>query len=231
MDGLWDWQPFSLFWVNSGFTCLKDMNADHLNSLALFGSFVVFSMGRKAKDGEPQVIANLWEGVLMYTGLRDGDPLSDWSSFGWIVPFSFCKNTLNTTNSHQAICKHFVLATTCLQVENLPVLTAFVYESVTGQRSRWFQKKTFKARVCQWFGVLWPQIYVKNKQITIESELTKNSGISIWSPRHRFCSQIAAHERKPPTKSATVPFYTQKSRANLTINYFDFSFWAWKPTE
>ena len=94
MDGLWDWQPFSLFWVNSGFTCLKDMNADHLNSLALFGSFVVFSMGRKAKDGEPQVIANLWEGVLMYTGLRDGDPLSDWSSFGWIVPFSFCKKHL-----------------------------------------------------------------------------------------------------------------------------------------
>ena len=22
-----------------------------------------------------------------------------------------------------------------------------------------------------------------------------------------------------------------KSRANLTKNYFDFSFWAWKPTE
>ena len=125
MDGLWDWQPFSLFWVNSGFTCLKDMNADHLNSLALFGSFVVFSMGRKAKDGEPQVIANLWEGVLMYTGLRDGDPLSDWSSFGWIVPFSFCKNTLNTTNSHQAICKHFVLATTCLQVEKPSSLDRF----------------------------------------------------------------------------------------------------------
>ena len=41
------------------------MNADHLKSLALFGGFVVFSMGRKAKDGEPQVIANLWEGVLM----------------------------------------------------------------------------------------------------------------------------------------------------------------------
>jgi len=34
-------------------------------------------MGRKAKDGEPQVIANLWAGVLMYKGLRDGDPLSD----------------------------------------------------------------------------------------------------------------------------------------------------------
>jgi hypothetical protein len=41
------------------------MNADHLNSRAMFGSCVVFSMGRKAKDGEPQVIANLWAGVLM----------------------------------------------------------------------------------------------------------------------------------------------------------------------
>ena len=165
MDGLWDWQPFSFFGVNSGFTCLKDMNADHLKSLALFGSFVVFfNGGEKAKDGEPQVIANLWEGVLMYKGLRDGDPLSDWSSLGWIVPFSFCKNNLNTTNPHQAICKHFVLATTFLQVENLPVLTVFVYESVTGQRSRWFQKKNLQTRFCQWFGVLWPQIYVKNKQ-------------------------------------------------------------------
>jgi hypothetical protein len=49
---------------------------------------------------------------------------------------------------------HFVLATTFLQVKNLPVLTVFVYESVTGQRSSWFQKMPFKARVCQWFGVL-----------------------------------------------------------------------------
>ena len=46
--------------------------------------------------------------------------------------------------------------------------------------------------------------FIFKKQITIESKLTKNSGISIWSPRHRFCSQIAAHETKPPTKSASV---------------------------
>ena len=49
MDGLWDWQPFSLFWVYSGFTCLKDMNADHLKSFALFGGFVGFFNGEKGQ--------------------------------------------------------------------------------------------------------------------------------------------------------------------------------------
>ena len=49
MDGLWDWQPFSLFWVDSGFTCLKDMNADHLKSFALFGGFVGFFNGEKGQ--------------------------------------------------------------------------------------------------------------------------------------------------------------------------------------
>ena len=48
------------------------MNADHLKSLALFGGFVGFSMGRKAKDGEPQVIVNLCVGFLIS---RAGGPL------------------------------------------------------------------------------------------------------------------------------------------------------------
>ena len=131
-------------------------------------------MGRKAKDGEPQVIANLWEGVLMYKGLSDGDPLSDWSSLGWIVPFSFCKNNLNTTNPHQAICKHFVLATTFLQVENLPVLTVFVYESVTGQRSRWFQKKPTKPGFANDLGFSGPKFMLKisnNHRVRADQEL------------------------------------------------------------
>ena len=161
MDGLWDWQPFSLFWVNSGFTCLKDMNADHLDSLALFGSFVVFSMGRKAKDGEPQVIANLWEGVLMYTGLRDGDPLSDWSSFGWIVPFSFCKNTLNTTNSHQAICKHFVLATTCLQVETFQSWPLLFMNLLLANVQDDFKKKHSKPGFANDLGFSGPKFMLK----------------------------------------------------------------------
>ena len=48
------------------------ITSSHLHCLVVS---LVFSMGRKAKDGEPQVIANLWAGVLK--GLRDGDPLSD----------------------------------------------------------------------------------------------------------------------------------------------------------
>ena len=54
MDGLWDWQPFSLYWVNSGFICLKDMNADHLNSLVLFGSFVIFQWGEEPRMESPR---------------------------------------------------------------------------------------------------------------------------------------------------------------------------------
>ena len=55
MDGLWDWQPFSLFWVYSGFTCLKDMNADHLKSFALFGGFVgFFQWGERPRMESPR---------------------------------------------------------------------------------------------------------------------------------------------------------------------------------
>ena len=66
----------------------------------------------------------------------------------------FAKTTWIQPILTKQVFKHFVLATTFLQVKNLPVLTAFVYECVTGQRSSWFQKMPFKARVCQWFGVL-----------------------------------------------------------------------------
>ena len=163
MGGLWDWQPFSLFWVNSGFTCLKDMTADHLKSLVLFGGFVGFFNWEKGQGMESPRWLQIFGQVFWCKkvwGMED--PLSDWSSLGWIAPFSFCKNKLNTTQQvlTKQFFKHFVLATTFLQVKNLPVLTAFVYECVTGQRSSWFQKKKkkkkwpFKARVCQWFGVL-----------------------------------------------------------------------------
>ena len=50
------------------------ITSSHLHCLVVS---LVFSIGRKAKDGEPQVIANPWAGVLMEKGLRDGDPLSD----------------------------------------------------------------------------------------------------------------------------------------------------------
>ena len=43
----------SLFWVYSGFTCLKDMNADHLKSFALFGGFVGFFNGEKGQGWRP----------------------------------------------------------------------------------------------------------------------------------------------------------------------------------
>ena len=33
------------------------------------------------------------------------------------------------------------------------------------------------------------------------------------------------------SRAGGQPFYAQKALANLTKNYFDFSFWAWKPTE
>ena len=204
MDGLWDWQPFSLFWVNSGFTCLKDMNVDHLNSLALFGSFVIFQWGERPRMESPRWLQIFGQAFWCKKLWGMETPLVIDQVLAGLLRLVFAKTTRIQPILTKQVFKHFVLATTFLQVKNLPVLTVFVYESVTGQRSSWFQKMPFKARVCQWFGVLWPQIYVKNKQITIESKLTKNSGISIWSPRHRFCSQIAAQETKPPTQSASV---------------------------
>ena len=66
-----------------------------------------------------------------------------------------------------------------------------------------FKKCPSKPGFANDLGFSSPKVILK-KQTTIESKLTKNSGISIWSPRHRFCSQIAAHETKPPTKAASV---------------------------
>ena len=161
MGGLWDWQPFCLFWVNSGFTCLKDMNADHLKSLTLFGRFVVFSMGRKAKDVEPQVIANLWAGVLMYKGLRDGDPLSDWSSLGWIVPFSFCKNNLNTTNPHQAILQTFCACHYFLTSEKPSSLDSFCLWICYWPTFKMISKKPSKPGFANDLGFSGPKFMLK----------------------------------------------------------------------
>ena len=104
---------------------------------------------------------NLWEGVLMYTGLRDGDPLSDWSSFGRIVPFSFCKNTLNTTNSHQAICKHFVLATTCLQVETFQSWPLLFMNLLLANVQDDFKKKHSKPGFANDLGFSGPKFMLK----------------------------------------------------------------------
>ena len=108
----------------------------------------------------------------------------------------FAKTTWIQPILTKQVFKHFVLATTFLQVKNLPVLTVFVYD---------ISKNALQS---QGLPIIWgslaPNLFFKKTNVTIESKLTKNSGISIWSPRHRFCSQIAAHETKPPTKSASV---------------------------
>jgi hypothetical protein len=130
-----------------------------------------------------------------------------------------------------------VLATTFLQVKNLPVLTVFVYDD--------FKKCPSKPRFANDLGFSSPKFILKKQQITIESKLTKNSGISIWSPRHRFCSQIAAHETKnhqPNQQLSKHVFFVwvrapggshfiPKKRARTSRKKsFDFSLWAWKPT-
>ena len=58
----------------------------------------------------------------------------------------FAKTTWIQPILTKQVFKHFVLATTFLQVKNLAVLTVFVYDD--------FKKLPFKAKVCQWFGVL-----------------------------------------------------------------------------
>ena len=100
----------------------------------------------------------------------------------------FAKTTRIQPILTKQVFKHFVFATTFLQVKNLPVLTVFVYDD--------FKKCPSKPRFANDLGFSSPKFVFKKQQITIESKLTKNSGISIWSPRHRFCSQIAAHETK-----------------------------------
>ena len=149
----------------------------------------------------------------------------------------FAKTTRIQPILTKQVFKHFVLATTFLQVKNLPVLTVFVYDD--------FKKCPSKPRFANDLGFSSPKFVLKKQQITIESKLTKNSGISIWSPRHRFCSQIAAHETKnhqPNQQLSKLVFLVGFARRGAAILYpkkrartsrkisFDFSFWAWKPT-
>jgi hypothetical protein len=155
MDGLWDWQPFSLFWVYSGFTCLKDMNADHLKSFALFGGFVgFFQWGERPRMESPRWLQIFGQVFWCKKVWGMETPLVIDQVLAGLLRLVFAKTTWIQPILTKQFFKHFVLATTFLQVKNLPVLTAFVYECVTGQRSSWFQKMPFKARVCQWFGVL-----------------------------------------------------------------------------
>ena len=146
--------------------------------------------------------------------MRDGDHLSDWSSLGWIAPFSFCKNNSNTTNPHQASLQTFCACHCFLTSEKLPVLTVFVYDD--------FKKCPSKPRFANDLGFSSPKFILKKQQITIESKLTKNSGISIWSPRHRFCSQIAAHETKnhqPNQQLSKLVFLVGFARRRAAILY------------
>ena len=155
-----------------------------------------FSIGRKAKNGEPQVIANLWAGVWCKKVWGMEALLVIDQVLAGLLRLVFAKTTRIQPILTKQVFKHFVLATTFLQVKNLPVLTVFVYDD--------FKKCPSKPRFANDLGFSSPKFILKKQQITIESKLTKNSGISIWSPRHRFCSQIAAQETKPPTQSASV---------------------------
>ena len=222
MDGLWDWHPFSLFWVNSGFTCLKDMNADHLKSLALFGGSVVFfQWGERPRMESPMWLQIFGQAFWCKKVWGMETPLVIDQVLAGLLRLIFAKTTRIQPILTKQVFKHFVLATTFLQVKNLPVLTVFVYDD--------FKKCPSKPRFANDLGFSSPKFILKKQQITIESKLTKNSGISIWSPRHRFCSQIAARETKSTnqisnclnlffwlgSRAGGQPFYTQKMRANL----------------
>ena len=126
----------------------------------------------------------------------------------------FAKTTRIQPILTKQVFKHFVLATTFLQVKNLPVLTVFVYDD--------FKKCPSKPRFANDLGFSSPKFILKKQQITIESKLTKNSGISIWSPRHRFCSQIAAHETKnhqPNQQLSKLVFLVGFARRGAAILY------------
>ena len=80
-------------------------------------------------------------------------------------------------------------------------------------------------------------------KMAIESKLTKNSGhlvtktkvlqpnSSAWDKTTNQISKCLNLFSWLGSRAGGQPFYTQKSRANLTKTYFDFSFWARKPTE
>ena len=131
------------------------ITSSHLNCLVVS---LFFSMGRKAKDGEPQVIANLWAGVLMYKGLKDGDPVSDWSSLGWIVPFSFCQNNLNTTNPHQAILQTFCVCHYFLTSEQPSSLDSFCLRICYWPTFKMISKKPSKPGFANDLGFSGPKI-------------------------------------------------------------------------
>ena len=79
--------------------------------------------------------------------------------------------------------------------------------------------------------------------MAIESKLTKNSGhlvtktkvlqpnSSAWDKTTNQISKCLNLFSWLGSRAGGQPFYTQKSRANLTKTYFDFSFWARTPTE
>ena len=133
-----------------------------------------FSIGRKAKNGEPQVIANLWAGVWCKKVWGMEALLVIDQVLAGLLRLVFAKTTWIQPILTKQVFKHFVLATTFLQVKNLPVLTAFVYESVTGQRSSWFQKNLQNQGVPMIWGSLAPNLCWKqtnNHRVQADQEL------------------------------------------------------------